>query len=158
MPAEALSKCRSGKKESRSSSNNQGRENGKRMQILQTQSSRFKDGIQESTFTFSFIASTCKGIQRVQLRKSNFTFSIKKGRISKENKMRLLERKIKGKGKKKKLHDHKKRNRKYAIVPWSPHCTLSITVFLFIRQYREYEIHKKMCDVSAETICNKHNL
>lgn len=48
----------------------QKRKGEKIMQIPQTQSSRLKDG-KESTFTFSFIASTCKGIQKVQLRKKN---------------------------------------------------------------------------------------
>lgn len=50
------------------------------MQNPQTQSSRLKDGKQESTFTFSFIASTCKGIQKVQLRKIKFHIQHIKGR------------------------------------------------------------------------------
>lgn len=50
------------------------------MQDPQTQSSRLKDGKQESTFTFSFIASTCKGIQKVQLRKIKFHIQHIRGR------------------------------------------------------------------------------
>lgn len=62
----------------KSSSSSVEKEGKKIMQIPQTQSSRLKDG-KESTFTFSFIASTCKGIQKVQLRKkSNSILSIKR--------------------------------------------------------------------------------